>query len=153
MAAKTRKRAPQSVTHTVTTGSTIRIEQPKSERGKPGPATVIIQEVNPVGGFVNFLREYAVVGLAIGFVVGLQAQGLIKQLVDSFINPAFLLLFGGERLQSRNFVLHFGEREQTFAWGMFAYVLLNFLFVLIAIYAVVKLFKLDKLKKQEDPKK
>jgi len=30
------------------------------------------------GGFVNFIREKAVVGLAVGFVIGQQAQGFIN---------------------------------------------------------------------------
>lgn len=45
-----------------------------------------------VDGFVTFLREKAVVGLAVGFIIGQQAQGLIKQLVDSFSKPIFTSL-------------------------------------------------------------
>ncbi len=93
-----------------------------------------------VGGFVTFLREKAVVGLAVGFIVGQQAQGLIKQLVDSFISP-WLNIILGSKLQDR-FTVFGGEK---FAWGRFVYVFINFLFILLAIYAIVKLLKLDKL--------
>lgn len=93
-----------------------------------------------VGGFVHFMREKAVVGLAVGFIVGQQAQGLIKQLVDSFINP-WLNILVGEKLQDK--VTRFGG--QDFTWGKFTYVFVNFLFVLLAIYVLIKIFKLDKL--------
>lgn len=151
MAARKRKH-PKAQTHTLTSGATIRIEEPKSDRGKPSPATVVIQEMNPVGGFVNFLREHAVVGLAIGFVIGVQAQALVKQLVSSFIDPAFQLLFG-QALSQRTFTVNFNERVAQFTWGGFAYALLNFLFVLAAIYIIVKSLSLDKLDKKPDEKK
>lgn len=93
-----------------------------------------------VDGFVTFLREKAVVGLAVGFIIGQQAQGLIKQLVDSFISPWINLLVGS-KLQERTTNLG-GE---SFAWGKFVYVAINFLLVLLAIYVLVKVFKLDKL--------
>ncbi|QQS20263.1 MscL family protein [Candidatus Saccharibacteria bacterium] len=103
-----------------------------------------------VGGFVNFMREKAVVGLAVGFIVGQQAQGLIKQLVDSFINP-WLNIIVGSKLQERKAYIG----DESFAWGKFVYVFINFLMVLLAIYLLIKLFKLDKLDlpKEVKPKK
>ena len=156
MAATNRKNDIRSA-QDVTTGSALRIEVPKSSRqAKHNPAYVVMHEVNPVSGFVGFLRDYAVVGLAVGFVIGLQAQNLVKALVSSFIDPAFNLLFG-QALSQRTFVLHFHGRTAGFTWGAFAYNLLDFLFVIAAIYAIVKIFSLDKLdrptKKQVDKMK
>jgi large-conductance mechanosensitive channel len=100
------------------------------------------------GGFVGFVREHAIVGLAVGFIIGQQAQGIIKQLVASFIDPAFQLFFGQE-LSTRTFTLHFGQRHADFGWGGMVYVLLNLLFVLAIIYLLLKVFKLDKLDKKK----
>lgn len=97
-----------------------------------------------VDGFVTFLREKAVVGLAVGFIIGQQAQGLIKQLVDSFLTP-FINAVVGTNLQDRKFALIPGSPETTISWGKFVYVAINFLLVLLAIYLIIKLFKLDKL--------
>lgn len=156
MAAAKRNRNEPSA-HDVTSGSPLRMQSPRSSRQpKPNQALVVMHEVNPVGGFVAFLRDYAVVGLAVGFVIGLQAQNLVKQLVSSFIDPAFQLLFG-QALSSRAFMLHFHGRTATFTWGAFVYGLLNFLFVIAAIYIIVTFFSLDKLdrptKKQIDKMK
>ncbi|QQS19017.1 MscL family protein [Candidatus Saccharibacteria bacterium] len=100
-----------------------------------------------LGGFIHFLREKAVVGLAVGFIIGQQAQGLIKQLVDSFISP-WMNIIVGSKLQERTFSLG-GEK---FTWGKFTYVLVNFLLVLLAIYVIIKAFKLDKLDLPKDVK-
>ena len=156
MAAAKRKHSEYPA-QSVTTGSVVRMESPKSSRQpKHNPAYVVMHEVNPVGGFVSFLRDYAVVGLAVGFVIGLQAQNLVKALVSSFIDPAFNLLFG-QALSQRSVVLHFHDRSASFTWGAFAFNLLDFLFVIAAIYAIVKIFSLDKLdrptKKQVDKMK
>jgi large conductance mechanosensitive channel protein len=111
---------------------------------------VVVQEVNPVGGFVDFLREYTVVTLAIGFVVAQQVQGLVKQLVAAFIDPFSKLLFG-TALSQRTFTLHFHDRAANFAWGDFVYGVIDFLLVLIVIYLIIKVFQLDRLKTNSDP--
>lgn len=135
-------RTTQSQTATVT----VKTDKNTPAHKRPH-ITVLVDEHNAeelvkeqVGGFVQFLREKAVVGLAVGFIVGQQAQGLIKQLVDSFINP-WLTIIVGSKLQERTATI----AGEPFAWGKFVYVCVNFLFVLLAIYLLIKLLKLDKL--------
>jgi large conductance mechanosensitive channel len=99
-------------------------------------------------GFVNFMREYGVVGLAVGFIIGLQAQTLMKQLLESFLTP-FLNLVLGNGLSRRAFTVGSGADKVTFAWGQFVYALISFLFVVLVIYLMVKLLRLDKLAKKK----
>jgi large conductance mechanosensitive channel protein len=129
-------------------GEIVRIEETQSGHHyhKPNISVIVNSELNPVNGFVDFLREHAVVGLAIGFVIGTQVQSLVKQLVASFIDPIFQLFFG-KALSSRNLTLHYSGRSAQFPWGAFVYGLLDFLFVIAAIYILVKVLKLDKLDK------
>lgn len=109
-------------------------------------AAVVVSSDEFVGGFVNFLREHAIVGLAVGFAIGTQAQTLVKALVAGFIDPVFQLLFG-EALSKRTFTLHFHANQADFGWGSVVYGMLNFMFVLAMIYILIKLFNLDKLDK------
>jgi large conductance mechanosensitive channel len=95
-------------------------------------------------GFVHFLRDYAVVGLAVGFIIGQQAQTLIKQLLDSFVTPLLTVIIG-QNVQTKSFSIASGSHQATVAWGKFVYVFLDFACVMIFIYAVVKIFKFDKL--------
>ena len=126
-----------------TSGSTIRLEEPKGSRHQQR----VRVEINPVGGFMNFLREHTVITLAVGFAIATQAQAVIKQLISSFIDPLYGLLFNGQTLSAKSATLHLNGRTEHFAWGAFVYTLIDFLFVLAVIYAIVKLLKLDKLEK------
>ena len=141
-----RKNAKNQIT---TSGNTIKIETPRGRR-KPN-VSVVVGAVNPIGGFVGFLREHAIVGLAVGFVIGTQVQSIVKQLISGFIDPFSKLLFPGDQaLSNRTFTLHFNGRYADFGWGALAYQLIDFLFILFVIYAIIKTFKLDKL---DQPKK
>lgn len=142
----------QTGTRVVTTSNTVRIEQPKSSRGRKPKVTVLISPdemvKNQVGGFVNFLREHTVVGLAVGFIIGQQAQTVVKSLVDSFITPLLSILIGQDLLK-KSIAVHNSQGivVTRFTWGSFVYGFINFLFVLLAIYLIVRLLKLDKLDK------
>lgn len=145
-----RKSQNKSSARAVTTGTNFRLQQPASQR-KPQPSTTrkAVKKARPVGGFADFLREYTVVSLAIGFVVATQMQGLVKQLVDGFVDPFSKLMFG-TALSDRTFILHWHDRAASFAWGTFVYGLIDFLLVLIVIYLIIKIFALDKLNKPKD---
>jgi large-conductance mechanosensitive channel len=102
-----------------------------------------------VSDFVNFLRERAIVGLAIGFVVGTQVQTLVKQFITSFVDPLFKLLIPGNQvLSDRKWVAHFAGRTADFGWGALAYTLLDFFFIVLVIYIVVRVFSLERLDKK-----
>ena len=122
----------------------------------PLAATELVNEAvgkqvkGSVDGFVNFLREYAVLGLAVGFVLGTQVQTVVRQLISSFIDPLFQLVFpGNQALSNRTFTLHFSGRHANFGWGAFVYALIDFLFIAVIIYAVIKLFQLNRLKPKQ----
>ena len=105
-----------------------------------------------VGGFLNFLQEYAVVGLALGFIVGQQANGVVKQFVASFIDPLSQVWFG-QNLSEKAATLHHNQDVVKVPWGAFVYLLLEFFLVLIAMYAIIKIFRLDRFVKNDEDKK
>jgi len=106
------------------------------------------------GGFIDFLREQSVVGLAIGLIIGAQVKSLADQLIASFINPLVgLVLPGTGALDQKTFVLHLNHKSAVFAWGSFMVVLLSFITTAGVVYFVFKFLKLDKLTKKKDDKK
>lgn len=143
-------------TRVVTTGGTVRISQPQSSSGrgrqKRSKASIVVDVVTPaaVGGFVGFLREHAVVGLAVGIVIGTQLKSIVDSLNNGFISPLFGLLFGGTSLEKHVATVHWHGRAAVLAWGALAYQVVDFIFVMIVIYALIKIFNLDKL---DQPKK
>jgi large conductance mechanosensitive channel len=110
-----------------------------------------------VGGFVNFIREKGVVGLAVGLAIGTAATGVVTQIVSAVITPTVSLIlgfFGLESLKSLNFIAKRaadGTPLVTYAVGDLIDALLKFMAVALVIYFVVMGLKLDKLdKKKED---
>jgi large-conductance mechanosensitive channel len=152
-----KRRKPATQTHVITTSAgNVRITEPANfgtKKGKSG-ITVLVgeqaQQLNPVSGFVGFLRERAVVGVAIAFVVASQMQIFAKDLVDKLITPTFTLLFGWQELSAQKFTLHWHDRASTFYWGSVTYAFINFLFIVAAIYVIIRFLKLDKLDKKKD---
>lgn len=124
--------------------NSVRIQKPKRKtRRKPKPVLVVTTE-HATEGFVDFLRKNGVVALSVGFVIATQVQVLSKQLISSFIDPLFSLLWG-QTLTTRSTTITFNGHTSTFTVGAFVYGLINFLFVVLMLYIIIKVFKLDKL--------
>ncbi|HEY1064018.1 MAG TPA: MscL family protein [Candidatus Saccharimonadales bacterium] len=158
MAKQSRKRKTTDTVQVNTTGGAVRITHPASSRGKTTAkekAAVVVDVVTPraVDGFIDFLRERAVVGLAIGVVIGTQLKVITDTLNAGFINPLFGLVFNGGALNTQTSTLNWHGRTADLAWGSVVYQIINFLFILAVFYAIIKFFRLDKLDKKDDDKK
>ena len=104
-----------------------------------------------VSGFIDFLREQSVVGLAIGLVLGTQAKALVDQLVLSFLNPLTGLLLPGEgTLKQKVFEVSLNGKVAAFGWGAFVSSFLTFVLVAAIVYYVFKGLRLDKLDKKKE---
>lgn len=104
-----------------------------------------------VTGFVDFLREQSVVGLAIGLVIGAQVKSLADSLIANFINPLVgLLLPGTGALDKKHFALTLNHKTAVFNWGTFMVTFLSFLTTAAVVYFVFKSLKLDRLTKKKD---
>lgn len=102
-----------------------------------------------VSGFLGFLREQSVVGLAVGLVLGTQVKQLVDAVVTNFINPLTqLLLPGTGTLPEKSLRVHIGSKAATFGWGSFLSTLLTFVIVAVVVYYTFKILKLDKLQKK-----
>lgn len=105
---------------------------------------------NHTVGFVDFIRTQGIVGLAIGFIIGTQAKVLVDQMSNSFVNPILGLIVGGDGgLSAQTFTVTVGDRTAVFAWGEFAFVLINFLILAAIVYFTFKMLRLDKLDKKK----
>ncbi len=112
----------------------------------PRTSQVVSKHVN---GFGEFLREYGVVGLAVGFVFGAQVKTVVDQFTASLVDPLLgLILPGKGSLVTKTFTLHLLHKSTIFAWGALVDSLISFILIAVIIYYTVKLFKLDKLVKK-----
>ena len=98
-------------------------------------------------GFMDFVREQGVVGLAVGFILGGAIAKLVASLVADLINPV-LGLFLGAVGGLKEVYLQIGTAKLM--WGSFVSSLIDFLIIALVVYYGVKLLRLDKLDKKRD---
>ncbi len=97
-------------------------------------------------GFLDFIREQGVVGLAVGFILGGAVSKLVASLVEDIISP--VLALGMNNIENLSeAALQIGEAR--IMWGSFINVLIDFVVIALVVYFGVKLLKLDKLDKKK----
>ena len=103
-------------------------------------------------GFIDFVREQGVVGIAVGLTLGLAAKSLVDSFVQNVVNPIAGVLYGGGQLAEKSWCLKSAADQCTnkLTYGSFLNALINFIIILAIVYFVVRKLKLDKLDK---PKK
>jgi len=102
-------------------------------------------------GFINFIREQGVIGLAVGLAVGAAAGASVKTIVDNFINPIVGFILGGKDLSNImwNTGLKNGDAELVFGWGAIVSSLITLIATALVVYLVIHAAKLDRLDKKK----
>ena len=104
-----------------------------------------------MAGFINFIREQGVVGMAVGLAIGTAAGDTVKKLVTAFIDPLVQLVVGSQQgLQSASFTVEVAGRKGEFLYGAFVSSLITLIAVAFVVYAIIHFLKLDKLDKKKD---
>jgi large conductance mechanosensitive channel len=93
---------------------------------------IIIKQ--PALGFLEFIREQGVVGLAVGFILGGSIRTVVDSIVDDLINPLLGLILG--TVDFSQAVWQIGSAQV--AWGNFIATLINFTIVAMVVYFGVK---------------
>jgi large conductance mechanosensitive channel len=88
-----------------------------------------------MSGFRNFIMRGNLVQLAVAVVIGTQFSALVKQFVQSFVNP--LLSLAGGKPDFGSLVFHVGRA--TFTYGAFLTDALSFLISCLVVYYVLVL--------------
>lgn len=108
--------------------------------GQENQRTIFALPKSAFAGFVDFIRERGVAGLAIGFIFGGAAQKLVQALIDDIVNPLAGVFIGrAEGLGDYT--------VGTFKIGDFISVLINFLILCAVIFLIFKMLRLEKLDK------
>lgn len=95
-------------------------------------------------GFLNFIREQGVVGLAVGFMLGGAVSKVVSALVTDIINPLLSIALGSaEGLKTASF----GIGSAKILYGDLISVVIDFIVIALVVYFGVKMLGLDKLDK------
>jgi large conductance mechanosensitive channel len=98
-------------------------------------------------GFMDFVREQGVIGLAVAFILGGAISDTMKSLVGDIINPLVGLVLGSaEGLKQMSFMV--GDAEIML--GSFISSLLDFIIIAFVVYYIFKKLGLDKMDKEKE---
>lgn len=102
-----------------------------------------------VKGFMDFVREQGVVGLAVGLAIGTSAGEAVATIVEKFINPLVGFILGGLDLSQMewNTGLSRGGHDLVFGWGAILGAIITLLATAFVIYWIIHQLRLDKLDK------
>lgn len=101
-------------------------------------------------GFLNFIREQGVMGLAVGFILGGAISKVVSSLVTDIINPLVGIILGfTENLQDASFWVVGSQ----IMWGHFLAVLIDFSIIAAVVYFGVHGLGLDKIDKPKESSK
>lgn len=97
-------------------------------------------------GFLDFIREQGVVGLAVGFILGGAVSKVVTALVTDIINPLLGIVLGAAGgLKTASF----GIGSARILYGDLLSVLIDFMVVALVVYYGVKIIGLNRLDKSK----
>lgn len=98
-------------------------------------------------GFITFVREQGVVGLAVGFILGGAISKVVASLVADIINPILGVLLGAAG-ELKNAYLAIGPAK--IMWGSFINAIVDFIVIALVVYFGVAVLKLESLDKKKE---
>lgn len=100
-----------------------------------------------VKGFLDFVREQGVVGLAVGFVLGGAVSKMVSSFVTDIVNPLVSVALGSAG-DLKTAVLQIGPVK--ILWGSFVAAAIDFLVIALVVYYSVKILGVTKLDKKKE---
>ena len=85
--------------------------------------------------FVDFIKEYKVVPLAIAFIMGVAATALVTSLVNNIVMPIITPFVPGGAWQTATWKLG----PIVLGWGAFLGAVINFVIIALVVFFVAKI--------------
>lgn len=104
-----------------------------------------------VSGFMHFVRQQGVVGLAVGLMLGTAVKSFVDSIVINIVNPIIGFLMGGVDLSDKAICLSSatdpvtGVCTNNLSYGVVLTNLISFISVAAIVYFFVKGLRLDKI--------
>ena len=100
-----------------------------------------------INGFINFIREQGVIGLAVGVILGGSVTKVVSSLVTDIINPVLGIFLGASKeLKERSWEVS----GVKIMYGNFLNTFIDFMTIALVVYFLVKLMQVDKLDKKKE---
>jgi large conductance mechanosensitive channel len=97
-------------------------------------------------GFLNFIREQGVVGLAVGFILGGAVSKVVTAIVTDLVNPIISVGLGATGKIKE---AYFNLGSAKILYGDLISTFIDFTIIAFVVYFGVKLLKLDKNRQEK----
>ncbi len=106
-------------------------------------------------GFLDFVREQGVVGLAVGLAIGTAAGASVKVIVDQLIAPIVALMTRGIDLNKLKWIIVpenkvVEQPEVAIGYGLIISSIITLLATAFVVYQLVHVLKLDRIDKKKE---
>jgi len=93
--------------------------------------------------FIGFLQTFGVIGLAIGFVIGVASSAVVNALVKDIINPIVGLVLPTGNLSSLNATVTspISNKPSVFLYGDFISQIIYFVIIALVVFVMYKQLK------------
>jgi large conductance mechanosensitive channel len=93
--------------------------------------------------FMDFLQTFGIVGLAIGFVIGVASSAVVNSLVKDLINPIVGLVLPTGNLSSLNATITspVSGKPSVFLYGDFISQIIYFVIIALVVFIMYKQLK------------
>lgn len=129
---------------------TVAPEKPSRIKSVAAKAAIVTRRGS---GFMTFVREQGVVGLAVGLAIGSAAGASVKQIVDGLINPIVGFLIGGVDLSQLSWVVvkanGAGKGGLELDLGAILSSLITLIATALVVYWLIHVAKLDRIDKKK----
>jgi large conductance mechanosensitive channel len=98
-----------------------------------------------INEFMDFLKEYNVIALAIAFIIATAATALVSSLVNDIVMPVVTLFIPGGAWAEATLTIG----PIVLKWGSFLSALINFIVLAFVVFIIAKkLLKEEKVKRK-----
>lgn len=101
---------------------------------------------NDMKGFLTFIREQGIVGLAVGFILGGAISKVVSSFVTDIINPFISIVLGSTQGLRETY---FSTGNNKIMYGNFIANIIDFLVIGLVVYYTVHILKMDRLDKKK----
>jgi len=100
------------------------------------PAEKKPENISLMQQFIDFLQTFGVIGLAIAFIIGAAASGMVTALVSDIINPFIGIFLPSGNLQTlnANVTSISGKTVSTFSYGDLISKIINFIIIAFIVF-------------------
>ena len=112
----------------------------------------VLKAPKPFQGFLDFIRGYGVVAIAIGLFLGADLKSIVDSLTTNVINPIIGVLTNNLNLNTESICIKTvnGVCKSSINYGVVLSTIISFMIAAFVVYLIVRILRLDKFDQKKE---